>query len=369
MPVPLLDLNRQNHPLRADLAAAFDRVMNSGHFILGPEIDAFEREIAAMLGSRHALTVSSGTDAILLALMALGIGPGDEVICPAFTFFATAGCIVRVGATPVFADVDPRNFNLDPDHVKARLTPRTKAVMPVHLFGQSAELRPLMAIAAAHGLAVIEDTAQGLSARHEDKACGTWGDIGTYSFFPSKNLGGFGDGGLVTTQRDDLGEKMRLLRTHGAQPKYYHKLVGGNFRLDALQCALLRVKLPHLSAYSEARQRNAEFYGQHLAGLPGVVLPGTAPHNRHIWNQYTLRVPGAGRRDALRGHLPRRGIGHEIYYPLPLHQQECFAHLPKVSLPESERLAGEVLSIPVFPELTATERDQVVAAVSEFLRM
>ena len=368
MPVPLLDLNRQNLPLRAELTAAFDRVVNSGHFILGPEVDLFEREVATMLGSRHALAVSSGTDAILLALMALGIGPGDEVICPSFTFFATAGCIARVGATPVFADVDPANFNLDADSVKARITARTKALMPVHLFGQSAEMRPLLDLAKNHGLTVIEDTAQGLSARHHGQACGTWGDIGTYSFFPSKNLGGFGDGGLVTTPRDDLAEKMRLLRTHGAKPKYYHKLVGGNFRLDALQCALLRVKLPHLAEYSRARQEHAAYYHQRLAGAPGVILPSAAPHNHHIWNQFTLRVVGSGRRDALRTHLSSSSIGHEIYYPLPLHQQECFAHLPKTALPVTERLATEVLSIPVFPELTADERAEVATAVLKFLQ-
>lgn len=366
MTVPLLDLNRQNAVLQADLTAAFERVLRSGHFILGGEVDAFEREAAAALGAKHAIAVSSGTDAILVALMALGIGPGDEVICPSFTFFATAGCIARLGATPVFADVEATTFNLDTADVARRITPQTKALMPVHLFGQSAEMEPLLALAKDHKLAVVEDAAQALGARYRGQACGTIGDCGTFSFFPSKNLGGFGDGGLVATNRDDLAERIRLLRTHGAKPKYYHQAVGGNFRLDALQCALLRVKLPHLPAYCAARQRNAAAYSAQLAGLPGLVLPAVAANREHIWNQYTLRIPGAGRRDALRTHLMARGIGHEIYYPLPLHQQACFAHLPKVALPVSEQLATEVLSIPIFPELTETERAATIAAIVGF---
>jgi len=356
MPVPLLDLNRQNAALHAELAAAFERVLRSGHFILGVEVEAFEREAAALLGAKHAIAVSSGTDAILVALMALGLGPGDEVICPAFTFFATAGCIARVGATPVFADVHADTFNLDAADAARRITPRTKAIMPVHLFGQSADMEPLLALAKARGVAIVEDAAQALGARHRGRACGTFGEFGTYSFFPSKNLGGFGDGGLVATDRDDLAERVRLLRTHGAKPKYYHKQIGGNFRLDALQCALLRVKLPHLPAYCAARQRNAGYYSERLARSAHFILPGAAPRNDHIWNQYTLRVPSPGRRDALRQHLASHGVGHEIYYPLPLHRQECFAPLPRVSLPVSEQLADEVLSIPVFPELTAAER-------------
>lgn len=366
MPVPLLDLNQQNAALHPQLVAAFERVLRSGHFILGAEVDAFEKEAAQFLGAKHAISVSSGTDAILVALMALDLTPGDEVICPSFTFFATAGCIARAGATPVFADSLADSFNLDPADVARRITLRTRAIMPVHLFGQSADLDPILALAQQHNLAVIEDTAQGLSAKYRGRACGTWGDFGTYSFFPSKNLGGFGDGGLVTTQRDDLAEKVRLLRTHGAKPKYYHQRVGGNFRLDALQCALLRAKLPHLPAYSAARQRNAAFYSEKLAGLSGITLPVTLPANDHIWNQYTLRISGAGRRDALRQHLTTAGIGHEIYYPLPLHQQECFAHLPKVKLPVAEQLALEVLSIPIFPELTSGQKDEVVAALRAF---
>lgn len=366
MSVPLLDLNRQNATLHGDLLGAFERVLRSGHFILGPEVEAFEREAAAALGAKHAIAVSSGTDAILVALMALELPAGAEVICPSFTFFATAGCIARAGLTPVFADVHADSFNLDAADVARRITPRTRAIMPVHLFGQSADMEPLLALAQQHGLAIIEDAAQALGAKHRGRSSGTFGDFGTYSFFPSKNLGGFGDGGLVVTGRDDLAEKVRLLRTHGAKPKYYHQRIGGNFRLDALQCALLRVKLPHLPGYCAARQRHAAFYSENLAKVAGLILPRAAAHNDHIWNQYTLRVPGPGRRDALRDHLKQRGIGHEIYYPLPLHQQTCFAHLPRVTLPVAEQLACEVLSIPVFPELTERERYDVVEAVTCF---
>ncbi len=379
MGVPLLDLTRQNAALHGELAAAFERVLHSGQFILGPEVEALEAEAAQFLGARHAVAVSSGTDAILVALMALGIGPGDEVVCPAFTFFATAGCVARVGATPVFAEVDPVTFNLDPADAARRITPRTRAIIPVHLFGQSAAMDPLLALARERGLAVIEDAAQALGARHGGRACGTLGDAGAFSFFPSKNLGGFGDGGLVVTGRDELDAKIRQLRAHGAKPKYFHAMVGGNFRLDALQCALLRVKLPHLPAYTEARRRNAAAYDAELGRLPGVaradapaaagarlVLPAALPGNDHIWNQYTLRVPGAGRRDALRQHLAARGIGTEIYYPLPLHRQACFGRLPRVELAVADRLAAEVLSLPIFPELTEAERQTVTTAVGDW---
>ncbi len=379
MAVPLLDLTRQNAALHGELTAAFERVLQSGHFILGPEVEALEAEAARLLGARHAIAVSSGTDAILVALMALGLGPGDEVICPAFTFFATAGCVARVGATPGFADVDPVTFNLDPADAARRVSPRTRAISPVHLFGQSAEMDPLLALARERRLTVIEDAAQAFGARHHGRACGTFGDLGAFSFFPSKNLGGFGDGGLVVTDRDDLATKVRLLRAHGAKPKYYHAVVGGNFRLDALQAALLRVKLPHLPAYSEARRRNAAVYDTELGRLPDVartgtpaastarlVLPAGLPGNEHIWNQYTLRVPGPGRRDALRQHLAACGIGTEIYYPLPLHRQACFARLAHPPLPVAERLAAEVLSLPVFPELTDAERAEAVAGVEDW---
>ncbi len=379
MAVPLLDLTRQNSALHAALTEAFERVLRSGHFIMGPEVDAFEKECAAHLGATHAVSVSSGTDALLLSLMALDIGPGDEVICPSFTFFATAGSIARLGAIPVFADVDPISFNLDPQDVQRRITPRTKAIMPVHLFGQAAEMSPLLELAQAHRLRVIEDAAQAFGARLGERCCGTLGDLGTFSFFPSKNLGGFGDGGLVTTQDDSLADRLRLLRTHGSRPKYYHREVGGNFRMDALQCALLRVKLPHLEAYTEARRSHARRHSSALAALPGVhpaqlatpdsriVLPLELEGRRHIWNQFTLRVRGAGRRDSLRDHLAARRIGTEIYYPLPLHLQQCFSQLPKVSIPVTEALSQEVLSIPVFPELTLPETEELAQAIKEWL--
>lgn len=396
MPVPLLDLNRQNGPLHAELMAATERVLRSGHFILGPEVEAFERECAAALDAPHAIAVSSGTDALLVALMALDIGPDDEVIVPSFTFFATAGSVARLGATPVFADVCPACFNLDPADVARRITPRTKAIIPVHLFGQAADMDSLLALAKTHGLAIVEDAAQSFGAQYRDRCVGTLGEFGTFSFFPSKNLGGFGDGGLVTTTRADLAERVRLLRTHGAKPKYFHAEVGGNFRLDALQAALLRVKLPHRHAYAAARRANAAAYTAALSDLPGVtanapaaapcvcqgghapcgsgalasttrlVLPSAVTPGEHIWNQYTLRVPGPGRRDALKKHFTAAGIGTEIYYPLPLHQQKCFAHLPPVSLPVSEQLAAEVLSIPIFPELSSSEHSAVVGAISAF---
>jgi len=370
MPVPLLDLNRQNGPLHADLLAACDRVLRSGHFIQGPEIQGFERECAAALGAPHAIAVSSGTDALLVALMALDIGPGDEVIVPSFTFFATAGSVARLGATPVFADVRAEDFNLDPADVAHRITPRTKALIPVHLFGQSADMDSLLSIAKSHGLAVIEDAAQSFGAHYGTRSVGTLGEFGTFSFFPSKNLGGFGDGGLVTTTRDDLAERARLLRTHGAKPKYYHAEVGGNFRLDALQAALLRVKLPHRHAYAAARRANATAYAAALAPLATagkLVLPADLGRGEHIWNQYTLRIPGPGRRDVLRAALSSAGVGHEIYYPLPLHKQQCFAHLPPVTLPISEQLALEVVSLPVFPELTPAELQTTAAAIKSMI--
>lgn len=384
MPVPLLDVNAQNHPLEADLTAAFARVLRSGRFILGEEVEAFEAECAAFIGARHGVSMSSGTDALLAAFMALGIGPGDEVLCPAFTFFATAGCIARTGATPVFCDVSPVTFNMDVTSAMARVTARTKAIVPVHLFGQAADMDAVRAFAVDQDLLVIEDVAQSIGATYQGCGCGTLGELGCFSFFPSKNLGGFGDGGLVTTNDSELAEKLRRIRNHGMHPRYYHASVGANFRMDALQCALLRVKLRHLGEYSSGRAANAEYYIDRISALPGVmrageadgvstariVLPQAGAHVGHVWNQFTLRIPGAGRRDALKSHLTARGIGCEIYYPVPLHQQECFQQLPAHAIeacPVSEALTGEVLSIPVYPELSAAQRDEVVAAIAEWL--
>jgi dTDP-4-amino-4,6-dideoxygalactose transaminase len=393
MSVPLLDLKRQNAPLRAELLQAFERVLDSGQYILGKEVEQFERAGAALAGTRYGIGVTSGTDAILLALMVLGIGPGDEVICPSFTFFATAGCIARTGARPVFADSCPVCFNLDPASFERLISPRTKAVIPVHLFGQAAHTLEIIEAARAHHLAVIEDAAQALGAAYHGAPVGSLGAFGTFSFFPSKNLGGFGDAGLLTTNDDTLAEKARLLRSHGAKPKYFHKVVGGNFRMDPVQAALLSVKLPHLTEYSRERSAHACEYNTSLAEIPGaavntgilhpeleyraayLLLPLAHDGNTHIWNQYTVRaVPGRRwnraetPRDALRSFLTERGIGSEIYYPRPMHQQECFAHAgPQPELPVCERLARESVSIPVFPELTAQERDVVITALADFL--
>lgn len=390
MSVNLLDLKAQNGALEAELKAAFERVLHSGHFILGPEVDKFERELAAFTGTRHALGVSSGTDALLLALMALGIGPGDEVLCPSFTFFATAGCVSRVGATPVFCDSLPASFNLDVRDAERRITPRTRAIIPVHLFGQPADMDAVRALAARHKLRVIEDAAQALGATYRGKPVGTLGDFGVASFFPTKNLGALGDAGALVTRDAALFERARILRVHGMEPKYHHQLIGGNFRLDALQAALLSVKLSHFNGYTKARQRNARLYTERLMRLPGarascaeddmalpaepetarLVLPVALPECDVIWNQYTLRVPGAGRRDALRAHLGARGIGSEIYYPVPLHEQACFAPLgcKPGDLPWAHRLANEVLSLPIYPELPEAQLEEVCAAIGDFLR-
>lgn len=380
MKVPLLDVRRQNLPLEAELAGAFQRVLKSGQFILGREVEDFETAAAAVAGVKFAIGVSSGTDAILVALMALGIGPGDEVICPSFTFFATAGCIARVGARPVFADSCPECFNVNPASIEPLVTDRTKAIIPVHLFGQAADLKPIMEFARARGLAVIEDAAQAFGAEYRGKPVGSFGDFGTISFFPSKNLGALGDAGLVVTNDPELAEKARLLRNHGAEQRYFHRMVGGNFRLDALQAALLSVKLPYLAEYTALRQRHAAAYNHALAqgtgrGAVELVLPVNHPDRDHIANQYTLRVRrtkewrgDANPRDVLRSFLEERGIASAIYYPLPLHKQECFRSFgPYRALPVAEALAEEVISLPVFPELAPAEHAAVSTAIQDFL--
>jgi len=367
MKVPLLDLQLQNAPLAPKLKDAFERVLNSGQFILGREVEDLERSLAAVVDVPHAIGVSSGTDGILLALMALDIGAGDEVICPSFTFFATAGCIARVGATPVFADSCPLTFNIDVADAETRITPRTKAIIPVHLFGQPADMDGIMALAGKHGLRVIEDAAQALGATYRGRQVGSIGDFGLFSFYPSKNLGGFGDGGLLVTSNDDLAGRARLMRTHGAERKYFHKVVGGNFRLDPLQAALLSVKAPHLAEYTQARVSNAAYYTKKLSRTSGVELPRAQPHNGHIWNQYTVRISG-DRRDALQKFLAFKEIGSEIYYPMPMHRQQCFAPWESQKpLPVCEKLAAECLSIPIYPELTREQQDVVIAAITEFL--
>jgi len=369
MKVPLLDLQAQNGPLRAEILAAIARVADSQRFIMGPEIDGLERELAALLGIRHAIGVSSGTDAVLLALMALDVKPGDEVITPTYSFFATAGCVSRLGARPVLVDNDPETFNVDPDAVAAAVTPRTKAIIPVHLFGQSAEMDPIMRTAERTGVPVVEDAAQAIGATYHSRPLGGIGAFGCFSFFPSKNLGAFGDAGLVTTNDDALAKRARLLRTHGMEPKYYHQLVGGNFRMDALQAAVLRVKAPHLAAWTEGRRRNAGRYRELFAASGignAVVLPREPQDRLHIYNQFVIR---SAERDALKAHLDAHGIGNEIYYPIPFHLQPCFADLGyrRGQFPHAERAAAESLAIPIYGELTREQQEAVVSTIAAFV--
>ena len=370
MSVPLLDLEAQYRPLRDEILAAITRVCDSQRFIMGPEIDAFEQEMVRQLGVPHAIAVSSGTDAILLALMALGIKAGDEVVTTTFSFFATAGAIVRVGATPVLVDIDPATFNIDPVQAAAAITPRTKAIMPVHLFGLGAEMDPIMDAANRAGIPVIEDAAQAIGSSYKARPLGGIGAFGCFSFFPSKNLGAFGDAGLLTTTDPVLAERARLLRTHGMKPKYHHHLVGANFRMDALQAAVLRVKAPHLAGWTEARRANAARYRRlfHAAGLePAVTLPVEPADRTHIFNQFVIRTAD---RDGLKRHLDEQGIGNEIYYPVPFHLQPCFAALGyrPGAFPRAERAALECLAIPVYGELTEAQQETVVSAIGQFVQ-
>ena len=368
--VPLLDLNQQNQPLAAELKDTFARVLDSSQFILGPEVTEFERQVAAGVGATHAIGVSSGTDALLLSLMALDIGPGDEVLCPSFTFFATAGSVSRTGATPVFVDSLDDDFNLDLSDAARRVTDKTKAIIPVHLFGQAADMDAVQRLASAHDLMVLEDAAQSMGTQFGEKKAGTMGDLCAFSFFPSKNLGGFGDGGMITTNDDALAERVRILRVHGGAPKYYHKAIGGNFRLDPLQAALLRAKLGHLPVYIAKRRANAATYLERLAESTPVregrlLLPSEMSGRTHTWNQFTLRVTN-GKRDALMEHLAANQIGSAIYYPVPLHRQECFSNLAGVEarLPICEKMADEVLSIPIYPELSTEQIDHVINTIA-----
>ena len=386
MPVPLLDLKIQYRALKPEIDAALIRVAESQACILGPEVDALERELEAYLGVKHAIGVSSGTDALLMALMALGVGPGDEVIVPTFSFFATAGCVPRLNATPVFVDVDHVTFNLDPELTRKAITPRTKAIIPVHLFGQAADMDAFMAISDEFNIPIIEDAAQAIGTQTADgRRVGSIGHIGCFSFYPTKNLGAFGDGGLVTTNDDDMAVRLKQIRNHGMEPRYYHKIMGGNFRLDAMQGAVLRVKLPHLASWHAGRRRNAELYTKlfieaGLSSAPGVTSfgPGDAillpkavsagsAQDHHIFNQFTIR---SSHRNALRTFLAERGIGSEIYYPVPFHRQECFTSLncDDSAFPISNCLAATVLSLPIYPELEEHHIREVVAAIAEFER-
>lgn len=367
MPVPLLDLRAQHAAIRDEVVSALLRVVDSQLFILGPDVEKLEEQVAELSRTKYAIGCASGTDALLLALRALDIGRGDEVITTPFTFFATAGTIHNVGATPVFVDIDPASFNIDPDAVAAAITPRTKAVIPVDLFGQMAAIEKVAA--AAPGMPIIEDAAQSIGARR--KIDGKWrmagetATMGTLSFFPSKNLGGHGDGGMILTQDQALATRLRRLRVHGGAKQYFHDEVGYNSRLDSLQAAVLGAKLPHLAAWSAKRRENACYYSDALAGIDGIQAPWIDPLNESIFNQYTIR---AERRDDLQAHLKSRQIGTSIYYPLPLHLQPCFAYLGyrEGSCPESERASKEVLSLPIYPELTRDQLEEVVDAVRSF---
>ena len=373
MNVPLLDLRTQYSSIKAEIDAAIAEVLDSQHFILGPKVEQCEKTIARYCGCSHGVGVTSGSDALLACLMAENIGPGDEVITTPYTFFATVGAIARVGATPVFVDIDPHTYNLDVSQIESRVTNRTRAIVPVHLYGQTADMDVVTYIAERHGLVVVEDAAQAIGAEYRGRRAGSIGHYGCVSFFPSKNLGAFGDGGMIVTNDAARAEKLACLRSHGSKPKYYHRIVGGNFRLDALQAAIVLAKLPHLDRWTMARQRNAERYDELFTrsglttttdGSQPVVLPVTMT-NRHIFNQYVIRVP---RRDELKAALQAKGIGTEVYYPVPMHLQDCFAYLGHGAgaFPESERAAKETLAIPVYPEVSRQQIEYVVSCVREF---
>jgi dTDP-4-amino-4,6-dideoxygalactose transaminase len=373
MIVPQIDLKAQYLSIKAEIDAAVAGVMESQHFILGPAVERCEQAIASYCGCAHGIGVSSGSDALLVCLMAENIGPGDEVITTPYTFFATAGAIARLGATPVFVDIDPATYNLDASQIASKVTARTRAIIPVHLYGQMADMDAVMAVANAHGLAVIEDAAQAIGAERNGRRAGSVGHYGCISFFPSKNLGAAGDGGMVVTNDPGRAERVKILRAHGSSPKYYHKLLGGNFRLDAVQAAIVAAKLPHLDGWTAARQRNATQYDQLFSD---AGLAASAPHqpqqiglprvvtDRHIFNQYVIRV---SERDRLKAALQARGVGTEVYYPVPMHLQECFAYLGQRegSFPESERAANETLAIPVHPELSEGQARYVVECIQE----
>jgi dTDP-4-amino-4,6-dideoxygalactose transaminase len=396
MKVPLLDLKAQYLALKPELDAAIAEVMESQHFILGPQVQECEEAIAAYSGSPFAVGVSSGTDALLICLMAEGIGPGDEVITTPYTFFATAGSIARVGATPVFVDIDPSTYNIDVARLEPKITPRTRAILPVHLYGQMAEMDAILSVAKRYDLVVIEDAAQAIGAEYKGHRAGTFGDYGCFSFFPSKNLGAAGDGGMVVTNDGARADKLRRLRSHGSQPKYHHKVIGGNFRLDALQAALVSRKLKYLDSWTSARQRNARRYHKLFAeagllvlessqyreqasgatrgsrllcsdtGVPDFFLPSVVS-DRHIFNQYVVRV---AERDQLKASLEANGVATEIYYPVPMHLQECFSYLgyTEGDFPESESAARETLALPIFPELSGEQARYVVEHVKDWLQ-
>jgi dTDP-4-amino-4,6-dideoxygalactose transaminase len=384
MGVPLLDLKAQYQTIREETNAAVIEVLESQYFILGPKVKALEDQIAAYTQTSHAIGVSSGTDALLISLMAEGIGPGDEVITTPYSFFATAGCVTRVGATPVFVDIDPVDFNIDPKRIEAAITPKTKAIIPIHLYGQMADMGGVMQVADRHNLCVIEDGAQAIGCEFQGRRAGSIGHYGCFSFFPSKNLGGVGDGGIVVTTDAKRADMLSIMRVHGGKPKYYHRVIGGNFRLDAIQAAVLLVKLKKLDEWTEGRQRNADLYRRKLretglvvdpagldpvtldmSGRKGVALPKEFADRRHIYNQFVLRTD---RREEMRAFLTERGIGNEVYYPVPFHQQDCFQYLGYKTgqFPISEIAATQSIAVPIYPELTEAQITEVVNAIAEF---
>ena len=366
MNIPLLDLKAQYASIKGEVNAAIGEVLESQHFILGPKVDQCEKAIAAYSNCSHGIGVSSGSDALLACLMAEDIGPGDEVITTSYTFFATVGAISRLGATPVFVDIDPATYNMNVSQIASRITNKTRAIIPVHLFGQVAEMDPVMKLAEEHKLVVIEDAAQAIGAEYKRRRAGSIGHYGCFSFFPSKNLGAIGDAGMIVTNDAQRAEKVRVLRGHGSKPKYYHRIVGGNFRLDAIHAAVVSAKLPHLDSWTAARQRNAKRYDQlfHEMDLP-ISLPVVAT-DRHIFNQYVIR---SSSRNELQAFLKNKGVGSEVYYPVPMHLQDCFANLgyKAGAFPEAERAAKESLAIPVYPELNDAQARYVVASIAEFV--
>jgi len=366
MTVKLLDLIPQYESIRDEIRAAIDEVCASQQFILGAKVVEFEEAVARSCGTAHAVGVASGSDAILIALMALGIGEGDEVITTPYTFFSTVSSITRLGAKPVFADIDPRTYNIDPRLLAGAITPKTRAIVVVHLFGQTAEMDPMLEAAGKAGIPVVEDACQSIGARYRGRPAGSIGAAGCLSFFPSKNLGGFGDGGMIVTGDSELAGAARMLRVHGSRVKYYHEAVGINSRLDSLQAAVLLVKMRHLESWHEARRRNAAFYDEALSKIKGVTIPRVEQYNRSVYNQYVIRVK---ERDALMSFLQKSGIGCEVYYPVPLHLQKCFSSLGRREgdFPESEAAARETLALPVYPELSAMQKEYVAAKIGEFM--
>ncbi|MBW8040387.1 MAG: DegT/DnrJ/EryC1/StrS family aminotransferase [Planctomycetes bacterium] len=364
MEVPLLDLKAQYATIKDEVLAAVSEVLESQRCVGGPKVNELEEKIAAISDCKFAVGVSSGTDAILNCLMSLDIGAGDEIITTPFTFFATVGCISRTGANPVFVDIDARTFNINPELIESAVTGKTKAIMPVHLYGQMADMDPIMEIANKHDLAVIEDAAQSITSTYKGRKAGSIGRAGCFSFFPSKNLGGIGDGGMIVTNDEQLYQRLFIMRNHGSKPKYYHRHIGGNFRLDPIQAAALLVKLPHLDQWSEARRRNAAYYDKKFSGTV-VQTPYISPDCISIFNQYVIRVP---RRDELMAHLRDNNVGCEVYYPIPAHLQECFSYLgyKEGDLPEAEQAAKEVLAIPIYSELTDEMKDYVADTILAF---